>query len=95
MLATILKGERATKTTIKIIDTFARFRETTNNLNLANNTDNQEEKALLLKKSGLSLIDLITDNIKSDTTSIKTKVTLDLGIIKIEREIEKRKSSKK
>jgi hypothetical protein len=90
MLATILKGERAVKTTIKIIDTFARFREVTNNLNLANNTNNQEEKTLLLKKSGLSLIDLITDNIKPDTIAIKTKITLDLGILKIEREVERK-----
>jgi hypothetical protein len=91
MLATILKGERATRTTIRIIDTFARFREATSNLNLANNSKNEEEKALLLKKSGLALMDLLTDNLQSDTITTKTRVTLDLGILKIEREIEKKK----
>lgn len=95
MLATILKGDRATKTTIKIIDTFARFREATNNLNLANNINNPDEKADLLKKSGVVLVDLITDNLQSDTITTKTKITLDLGILKIEREVEKRPRKKK
>jgi phage regulator Rha-like protein len=89
MLATILKGERAVKTTIKIIETFAKFREATNNLNLAGSTQNQEEKGSLLKKSGLAIIDLITDNLQNDTDTTKTKITLDLGILKIEKTVEK------
>lgn len=85
MLATILKGERATKTTLKIIDTFARFREITNNLNLAGNTKDEKEKGGLLKKSGLALIDLITDNMQEDKSIIKTTIKLELGIFKVEK----------
>lgn len=89
MLATILKGERAVKTTIKIIDTFARFKEATGDLNLAANTKEANEKAGFLKRAGITIMDLLTDNLQQDTTTTKTKITLDLGIMKIEREIEK------
>lgn len=85
MLATILKGEGATRVTLKIIDTFARFREITNNLNLAGNTKDEKEKGGLLKKSGLALIDLMTDNMQEDESIIKTTIKLELGIFKVEK----------
>ena len=92
MLATILKGERATKITIKIIDTFAKFKEITSDLSIASNVKNQEEKANVLQRAGLNLMDLLTENLHQETITTKTKITLDLGIIKVEREVEKSKS---
>lgn len=91
MLATILKGEIATKTTIKIIETFASFKNVVGDLNLAADTKKPEEKVSYLKKAGVELMDLLTDNIRMNEKTIKTKITLDLGIIKVEREIEKKK----
>ena len=92
MLATILKGERATKITIKIIDTFAKFKEITSDLSIASNVKNQEEKANVLQRAGLNLMDLLTENLHQEIITTKTKITLDLGIIKVEREVEKSKS---
>lgn len=92
MLATILKGERATKITIKIIDTFAKFKEITSDLSIASNVKNQEEKANVLQRAGLNLMDLLTENLHQETITTKTRITLDLGIIKVEREVEKSKS---
>lgn len=92
MLATILKGERATKITIKIIDTFAKFKEITSDLSIASNIKNQEEKANVLQRAGLNLMDLLTENLHQETITTKTRITLDLGIIKVEREVENSKS---
>ena len=92
MLATILKGERATKITIKIIDTFAKFKEITSDLSIASNVKNQEEKANVLQRAGLNLMDLLTENLHQETITTKTRITLDLGIIKVEREVEKSKN---
>ncbi|GMO64577.1 MAG: hypothetical protein Ta2D_11400 [Rickettsiales bacterium] len=95
MLATILKSERATKVTLKIIDTFTKFRGITNNLNSANNSKNEVEKGEFLKKSGTALMDLLTDNLRDNDDdnieTVKTTIKLDLGIFKIEKSIEKKK----
>ena len=89
MLATILKGEVATKTTIKIIETFASFKNVVGDLNLAADTKSSSEKANYLKRAGVGLMDLLSDNIHINKKTIKTKITLDLGIIKVEREVKK------
>jgi hypothetical protein len=89
MLATILKGERAVKTTIKIIETFARFKDVTKALDKANNTRDLSKKAELLQNGGVVLADLITDDLKIAGENTRTKFTIDLGIMKIEREVEK------
>lgn len=89
MLATILRGEIATKTTIKIIETFSSFKNVVGDLNLAADAKKPEEKAIYLEKAGVELMDLLTDNIHMNKKTIKTKITLDLGIIKVEREIKK------
>ena len=51
MLATILKGEVATQTTIKIIETFANVRQLSRNLNAIDEDQTKEEQRALVMKS--------------------------------------------
>lgn len=52
MLATILKSEPATQTTLSIIETFARLKNIQKNIKELSKIDDKDKKQQLLKKSG-------------------------------------------
>lgn len=51
MLATILKGDLATQTTIKIIETFANIKKLSRNLNSINENQTKEEHLQIIEES--------------------------------------------
>lgn len=73
MLATILKSERATKTTIAIINTFTKINELTRNINQISNTKSEEAKNKLLRKSG-EIIAEVLDDIQNLSKFVKPNV---------------------
>ena len=96
MLATILKGEVATQTTIKIIETFANVRQLSRNLNAIDEDQTQEEQQALIMKSNELLEKVIeidpVRELKDDETEIETKIEINLGVVKISRVVKTKKS---
>ncbi len=92
MLATILKSERATQTTIEIIETFTQIRELSRTVaELAEIKDEDKQKSLM-QKSGEIMADLLGEDMK--TTDTETTVELNFAVLKFKHTI-KRKNDKK
>ena len=100
MLATILKGEIATQTTIKIIETFANVRQLSRNLNAIDEDQTKEEQQALVMESNELLEKVIeiepVRELKDNETEIETKIELNLGFVKVSRvvKIKKNKENK-
>lgn len=80
MLATILKSEQATQTTLAIIDAFYKLRLLTRQLTALPEADEPTRKSIL-QKSGQLIADLLTDELPTVTT--ETTVELNLAVLKI------------
>ena len=93
MLATILKGERAIRTSLAIIETYAQVRSMVNDMEaLQSKTDGSQEQAKLLSSAGHKLAALIGDNLSTEST--KTTIELNLAVLKITHEFTRRKKRK-
>ena len=76
MLATILKGNKAEKTTIEIIDTFAKFRELRRTvIQIAKESDQEKQKSSL-RKNGEIIADIIKDDLEITDTKISLKINV-------------------
>ncbi|MDR0423057.1 MAG: ORF6N domain-containing protein [Rickettsiales bacterium] len=95
MLATILRGERATQMTIQIINTFTEFREITRNLDNAGNAKTEQEMGNYLTKAVSNLTNMLLKNIEGDTSKVKTTLELNLGIARAKIETESVKDNSK
>lgn len=91
MLATILKGDRATATTIAIVETFAKMRELSRTVAELSNTGDDFAQKSLMQKSG----DIIADLLDSDqhVTDSETSIELNLAVLKFRHTV-KRKADK-
>jgi len=93
MLATILKGERAVQTTIKIIETYAQLRSMVAEMeSLQRLKDGSPEQAKALSSAGHKLAALIGDNLSTEST--KTTIELNLAVLKITHEVTRTKKRK-
>ena len=91
MLATIIKGERATRTTIAIIEAFAKLRELTRTIGeMAASPDKFRQKSLM-QKSGEIMADLFGEDMKTDET--ETEIEVNFAVLKLKHTI-KRKGQK-
>jgi hypothetical protein len=89
MLATILKSEKATKTTIAIIDTFAKINELSRSIGHIAKVDSKTEKNKLLKKSGQIIAEILDDNLQTKGT--ETTIELNFAVLKFKHTIKKEK----
>lgn len=96
MLATIIKSKIATQTTIKIIETFAKVKELSRNINNIMKTEDENLQKELASKSNKILEDIIEieDEILSndedgEVIEITTKFEFNLGFAKVSRSIKK------
>ena len=101
MLATIIKSKVATQTTIKIIETFAKIKELSRNINDIMKTDDENIQKKLASKSNKILEDIIEieDEILSndedgEVIETTTKFEFNLGFAKVSRSIKRLKSRK-
>ena len=91
MLATILKGDRATDTAIAIIDAFAKLRELSRTIGeLSANPDKFTQRSLL-QKSGEIMADLFGEDMETNET--ETEIELNFAVLKLKHTI-KRKGNK-
>lgn len=91
MLATILKSERATQTTIAIVETFTKIRELSRTVAVLSSTDDQYAQKHLMQKGGDIMADLLGEDLQ--TTDTETSVELNLALLKFKHTI-KRKADK-
>lgn len=91
MLATILKGDVATETTIAIIEAFAKLRELSRTIGeLSANPDKFTQKSLM-QKSGEIMADLFGEDMETNET--ETEIELNFAVLKLKHTI-KRKGGK-
>ncbi len=86
MLATILKSGSATQTTLAIIETFARLKHLTRNIQALSFTKEEERKKDLLKQSGELVSDLFGEAFSESETSIE----LNFAVLKLKHTIKKK-----
>lgn len=87
MLATILKSKKATQTTFEIIETFAKFKNLSKNLNSLVDSK-KEDKENLIQKSSKLFNEILTsslEKIESETT-----IELNLALVKVKHHIKKK-----
>ncbi len=91
MLATILKGERAVKTTIAIIEAFAKLRELSRTIGEMSSNPDQYAQKTLMEKSGEIMADLFGEDMQTNET--ETQIELNFAVLKLKHTI-KRKGKK-
>ena len=93
MLATILKSEKATQTTIAIIETFTKIRELSRTVvELSEITDENEQKSLT-QKSGEIISDILGEDMK--TTDTETTVELNFAVLKFKHTVKRKNDQSK
>ena len=94
MLATVLKSDRAVRTTLAIIETYAQVRAMVRDMEaLQSLKDGSVEQAAKLTQAGHKLASLIGDNLSTDST--KTTIELNLAVLKITHEVTRSKKEVK
>jgi len=89
MLATILKSERATDTTIAIVEAFAKMRELSNMVaELVKSPDDTQKQTDVVQKSSEILSDMITKELQTTGTETSFEINL-LSAIKIKHTIKR------
>jgi hypothetical protein len=91
MLATILKSAQATKTTIAIVETFAKIRELSRTVAELPNVPKAKQKELM-QKSGEIFADILDDDLQVSDT--ETSFEIDLAVMKF-KHIVRRKGKEK
>ena len=89
MLATILKSPQATKTTIAIIEAYAKIRSLSRNIKALTEIQDKKEQKELMKKSGETIAELLDDALGS--TDTETSIELNLAVLKFKHTIKKKR----
>jgi len=96
MLATILKGKNAIQATLVIIETFAKVKELSQNINSIMKTTNEEIQQELAQKSNKILEeiidiepDILEDDEDGEVVETTTKFEFNLGFAKVSRSVKK------
>ena len=86
MLATILKSDQATETTVAIIETFALVRHMARMMEqLQDATDGGEVQQNLLQKTGELLAEVVGRNLSTEFT--ETEIELNFAVVKIKHKV--------
>ena len=80
MLATILKGSKATQTTLTIIETFARIKHLSRNIKELSEIKDDKNKKSLMQKSGEIIAEILEDDLALSET--ETTIELNFAILK-------------
>jgi len=88
MLATILKTPKAAKTTLAIIETFAKIRELTRTVGELAKKTTKEEKQPLMQKSGEIISDILGDALNVSET--ETSFEINLAVMNIKHTIKRK-----
>ena len=96
MIATILKSSQATNATIQIIETFAKIKKLSRNINAIMKTTDEEKQQELAKESNMILEeiieiepDIIEDESDGEVIETTTKFEFNLGFAKVSRSVKR------
>lgn len=92
MLATILKSERATRTTLAIIETFAKFKNLSRNIKELSAVSDEKKKQGVLRKSGEMIAEILDDDLSANES--ETSIELNFAVLKFKHTIKKKKQNK-
>lgn len=88
MLATILKSELATQTSIAIIETFTKLRLLSGAVKELSQTQDELKKKTLLGQSGILMNDLLGDELHTHDT--ETTIELNFALLKLKHTIKRK-----
>lgn len=88
MLATILKGEVATATTISIIEALAKLRELSRTIGELSSNPGQFEQKSLMQKSGEIMADLFGEDMQTNET--ETEIEINFAVLKLKHTIKRK-----
>ncbi len=88
MLATILKSEKATQTTIAIVETFAKIRELSRAVSELSETKDAGKQKSLIQQSGDILADLLGDDLHTSDT--ETTLELNFAVLKLKHTVKRK-----
>ena len=92
MLATILKSQKATETTLAIIETFAKVKELGNVINqMQTLPENSPKQKTLMEHTGDLIADLMIPETELEVTGTETTYEMNFAIFKIKRTVKKGK----
>lgn len=89
MLVIILKSPQATKTTIAIIESYAKIRNLSRDIKALSEVQDKKDQKELMKKSGETIAELLDDAL--GYTNTETSIELNLAILKFKHTIKKKK----
>ena len=89
MLATILKSETATETTIAIIETFAKLKELGRTISKLAQPQDHETQQRLVEKSDNIISDIIGDDLKTSET--ESEFELNFAVVKLRHKVIRKK----
>ena len=89
MLATILKSERATETTIAIIETYTRIKEFTRLVQKGAHTNDEQTTTELMEKGTGILNELLGPDLNTDET--ETSIEFNFAVMKLKHSIKRKK----
>ncbi|MCK9612335.1 MAG: ORF6N domain-containing protein [Bacteroidales bacterium] len=92
MLATIMKSNKATQTTLTIIETFAKIKELTRNVKKLSEIKDDKNKKNLLQKSGEIIAEILDNDL--DLNETETSIELNFAVLKFKHTIKKKKDAK-
>jgi len=90
MLATIIKSQTATQTTLAIVETFARIREFAKIVTQLPDIKEESKKNALMQRGGNIFMDILEEN-ALEMTGDEISFELDLAIMKLKRVIKREK----
>jgi len=90
MLATILKSERATETTIAIIETFAKMKHLSRSIRALSVAQDKQDQQTLMQKSGELIAEILDDDLA--VSDSETSIELNFAVLKFKHTIKKKKS---
>ena len=91
MLATILKGEKATDTTIEIIEAFDKLNELKETVVELSQTKDEANQKALMQKGGEIISEIIGNEL--ETSDTETSIEINFAILKFKHTIKKSKNN--
>ncbi|MDR2027073.1 MAG: ORF6N domain-containing protein [Prevotellaceae bacterium] len=88
MLATILKGTKATQTTIAIVETFARIRELARTVSELSETTEDFKQKPLMQKGGEIIADILGNDLQ--TTDTETSIEMNFAVLKFKHVVKRK-----
>ena len=89
MLATIIKSEQATSTTLVIIETFSKIRELSRTVKELSTIEDKKDQKNLMQRSGELIAEILDDDLQ--TTEEETTIELNFAVLKFKHTVKKKK----